>query len=57
MSNVGGFGNLVTCKVSPFFFFWIGKLAFFCNVLMGMDGKERIIGGHVAHFRLKIHKS
>ena len=55
MSNVGGFGNLVTCKVSPFF--GIGKLAFFCNVLMGMDGKERIIGGHVAHFRLKIHKS
>ena len=40
-----------------FFFFLIGKLAIFCDVLMGMDGKERIIGGHVAHFRLKIHKS
>lgn len=25
------------------------KLVFFCNVLMGMDGKEMIIDGHVAH--------
>ena len=44
-------------KLVLFFFFWIGNLAIFCDVLMGMDGKERIIGGHVAHFRLKIHKS